>query len=239
MRGSSSGSIFLAGGGDELQSRAVDELFLSALPHKRVAYLPIALDSKKHPYDDCLRWLSGAFEAIGPVSITLWPSLTGKTLADLEPFDALYVGGENTYALRQALREANFDQVIQEFIQRGKTVYGGSAGAIVLGNSITPASVGIEADINTVGLANLSGLQLLGRWSVHCHYHSVDDDELIRLSERGPIMAIPEHAGVHMHAGTFFVIGSSIAVFVTGTKSFHKPGTQISITAGDLRGNQS
>ena len=65
-----------------------------------------------------------------------------KTKLALDDFDLIWVGGGNTFCLRQQMRQSGFEQIIKELLNEDKLVYGGeSAGACVAGNSLK----GLEA----------------------------------------------------------------------------------------------
>ena len=51
----------------------------------------------------------------------------------LQDFDAIWIGGGNTYYLRWILRVSGADVVIEQLVNRGMVYGGGSAGAIVAG----------------------------------------------------------------------------------------------------------
>jgi dipeptidase E len=54
----------------------------------------------------------------------------------LSLFDAIWVGGGNTFYLRWIMRQSGFDQTIKNLLKRGIVYGGGSAGAIVVGPTI-------------------------------------------------------------------------------------------------------
>jgi len=55
---------------------------------------------------------------------------------ELKKFDAIWLGGGNTYYLRWILRESGADQVITKLVTNGLVYGGGSAGAIVAGPTL-------------------------------------------------------------------------------------------------------
>jgi len=50
--------------------------------------------------------------------------------------ETIYIGGGNTFKLLKELKESGFDKELLKFIKEGKPVYGGSAGALILGKNI-------------------------------------------------------------------------------------------------------
>ncbi len=56
---------------------------------------------------------------------------------ELEKYDAVWIPGGNSYLLRYVMRESGFDELIKEFLNDDKIVYGGfSAGVVVLGETM-------------------------------------------------------------------------------------------------------
>lgn len=77
-------------------------------------------------------------------------SLTGLTLSESSPeatrqilgeVDGVYVAGGNTFALLSAMRSTGSDKLIVERVRAGLPYIGSSAGSIVAGPSIEPASL--------------------------------------------------------------------------------------------------
>lgn len=61
---------------------------------------------------------------------------TSITVADLTPYDLIWVRGGNVFNLRRAMRQSGFDSVITELLHNDAIVYGGySAGGCVLAPS--------------------------------------------------------------------------------------------------------
>jgi dipeptidase E len=85
-------------------------------------------------------------------------------------------------------------------------VYGGSAGAIVLGADIGTASL---SDRNEVGMFDLAGLGTVGRYAVWCHF---EDDQLgavlawVRANGR-PVLALTERSGAEIVGSELSSIG--------------------------------
>jgi dipeptidase E len=90
----------------------------------------------------------------------------------LRNFGGIFIGGGNTYMLLKLVRESGFDKKLVKYLDDGGVVFGGSAGAIIMGKSIATCG-----DINNIGLSDLSGLDLLGGASVLCHYTNDDKEK--------------------------------------------------------------
>ncbi len=140
-------------------------------------------------------WITASFEPLGISDITMWTELAGHQESELDLFDGVYIGGGNTYSLLAELRESGFDRYLTSFARQGKAVYGGSAGAAVLGRDIRTVD---PMDHNHVGITDMSGLDLAGGHAVWVHYTSADDSLVHSFVERYklPVLALSERAGL-------------------------------------------
>jgi dipeptidase E len=201
-----SGRIILAGGGDAEDSRPLDELFAFWVgPQGRVLYLPVALRGIRS-FDSCLAWITGTFAPLNITSTTMWTDLTGHRSNELESFDAVYIGGGNTFSLLAELIDSGFDRYLRTYARGGGIVYGGSAGAVVLGKDIGTVS---HMDRNEIGLAEVAGLNLADDHAIYSHYEPQNDrriEEFVR-AYRQPVLAIPERSGVVIDSGRLRAIG--------------------------------
>lgn len=188
--------LILAGGGDARDSQPLDELFAAWVgPRGRMLYLPVALRERGIPYDQCLAWVQSIFRPLGVSGIEMWTDLDKHAAEDLGTFDAVYVGGGNTFSLLARLRHSGFDECLARFARRGGAIYGGSAGAIVLGRDIMTCA---HLDRNDVGLADTRGLNIVAGHAVWCHYRPEDDAPILEYARQQgcPLLAISERAGV-------------------------------------------
>lgn len=200
------GQIILAGGGDAADSLRVDQVFSSLLTREeKVLYLPIALRGIR-PFDQCLAWITSALLPLGIDKIEMWTDLAEHTPDELSRYQAIYIGGGNTYSLLDQINRSGFRQALIDYANTGGIIYGDSAGAAILGKDIRTVS---HIDQNDVGLSDFAGLDLAGGFSVWVHYRP-EDDPLIEadLHETGqPILAISERAGVLVDSSGFRSIG--------------------------------
>ncbi|MBU3935021.1 Type 1 glutamine amidotransferase-like domain-containing protein, partial [Patescibacteria group bacterium] len=79
---------------------------------------------------------------------------------DLKNIDVLFVFGGNTFDYLDRIRKTGLDKEIMSFVKRGGVYLGLSAGSYVACPTIE-ASTWKRADSNTIGLKNLSGLNLV------------------------------------------------------------------------------
>ena len=110
--------------------------------------------------------------------IEMWSSLENRTFAEMAAFDSIYIGGGNTFTLLDILHNTNFIKILRQFIDTGRVVYGGSAGAIIFGKDIRTAGLGKDADKNTTDLQTFDGLDLVEGFSIQCHYEKNQEKEL-------------------------------------------------------------
>lgn len=142
------------------------------------------------------------------IEITTWDSLDDRTLADLSQYDALFVGGGNTWSLMRDIRESKFDQAINKYLQQGGSIYGGSAGAIILGDRIDT-----QNDDNLVGWKDDEGLKLLDGLSIACHYKASEMEHYRAWSikHHAEVICLAEESGIIISGGHFTFINKSHA----------------------------
>jgi dipeptidase E len=214
--------LILAGGGDAPDSKLADEFFVNMIPKgKKMLYIPIAMPPSEHSFDECFDWLKSVFNPLKFIDIVMWTDLSDKGYEDLKPFGAIYIGGGNTFSLLSDLRNTEFIELLKKFIADGRILYGGSAGAIILGKDIGTAALGKYADENLVNLTDTSGLDLVNGYDVHCHYEEKYDKEIFGYIKKhnSKIIAIPEKLGLLVEDGKIKVIGfESVYVFKNGEK---------------------
>lgn len=206
--------LFLAGGGDKVASKAVDDYLVNRVKESglsAVAYIPLAMTSR--PYSDCLTWFKSIFE--GRIeNIQMWDKLTNISIDEMRRFRAVYIGGGNTVTLWRHIQEADFGKLLHEYVRGGGIVYGGSAGAIILGKDLRTAP-----EVRKANPDNYEGLNLLGGYSVVCHYDSLERDmtkELVKVTN-SPIIAIPENSGVIRSGEELLIVGGSPVDIFTKT----------------------
>ncbi len=218
--------IIFSGGGDEHDARPLDETLAGWVGKGRLLYLPVA-QVDLHFIEAGVRWITATFAPLGLENITSWMSLAGKSPRDLAAFDAVYIGGGNTFYLLHQLRANRLAAALADFIRDGHPAYGGSAGALILARTITPCS---HMDENIVGLRDMSGLNLALGWAVWCH-STLADDQRITLHWRRtriPSVAVGERSGVVREGDRLYAAGYEPAYRLTGfEKEPVQPGERI------------
>ena len=191
-----SARLILAGGGGAEDSRLLDEHFAAWVGQDgRMLYLPVALSGSGRSYAAALDWVQSVFNPLGVTQIEMWTELDAYSESELSDFSGVYIGGGNTFHLLKQMRTSGFAQRLARFIQQGGAVYGGSAGAIVLGCDISTCA---HLDQNLVALTDLHGLDVVQGYAVWCHYTPGDDARIAGYVERQavPVLAISERAGI-------------------------------------------
>jgi dipeptidase E len=205
-------TIFLAGGGSAEDSRLLDENFVKtlALP-KPLVYIPNAMRSRS--YESCLEWFRSVMEPLGVTAIEMWddlhPHLPATEIA------GIYIGGGDTTKLLTELRQSGFDNYLREVAENGTPIYGGSAGAIVLGEDIRTA---IEA--RGLSAFQAVGLKLVSGCSIVCHYEPGKELATLDLAQMldQPMIAIPEKAGARISRGVLTNYGTEPLVVIRANR---------------------
>jgi peptidase E len=200
-------AYYLGGGGSEWEERAVWRRFLDAMRGPQLVYVPVALGTDATVLAGATRWFQEAlcrYHSDKAVEVSICRDFA---LLDPNVGDGVFIGGGNTFALRDAIVSARAERVICQFSEAGKPVYGGSAGATVLGLFVD-ISDNQENDNPPV---NPSGLNLLGGMVCTCHYRPAQDAriESYVITRRCTVLAIPEDSGAIVMPGLIEAIGSS------------------------------
>jgi dipeptidase E len=221
--------LILSGGGGPEDSKEIDIFFVGLLPkNPNILYIPIAINTVKHPYVDCFNWVKSVFEPLGINKITMWIDLNGKKSEDLKNFDAIYIGGGNTFKLLNDFRRTGFDKLLLRFIKESGIVYGGSAGAIILSREIDAAE--LRGDTNDVGLKDTSGLDLTNGFQVWCHYTKDQDKQIVKYmkGKNFKIIALSERSGIYVNDSHIKCLGSdNVIVFDKEKKITYTPNSII------------
>lgn len=130
---------------------------------------------------------------------------------ELNQFEAVYIGGGNTYHLLKTFNDSKFSQKLLDYHLQGGIVYGGSAGAIILGKDIGTAE---EENLNLY--PSSKGLNLVNNYSIICHYADELEGKVKEyvLSTKYPVIALPEKSGLIIENNRVQVKGSDpISIF--------------------------
>lgn len=209
------GKIFLSGGGGFKQTYDFDKLFLKNL--KSIIYIPIAW--KNNNFKGCLKWFKGFLKAHkSHVNVTMIVNLKNKI--NLKNYDAVYIGGGNTFKLLKKIKESKFDKQLLNYYKSGGIIYGGSAGAIIWGKDIGAALICKDADVNEVRLKNTKGLNLLKGLDIQCHFENNQLKEHIKFIKKTKrsVIAIPEESALLVENNKYKVVGTKPITLITKNK---------------------
>jgi len=177
--------IFLSGGGNKSNSALLDKEFASNIkPKETLLYIPVAKTYNQH--FKCLEWFKSVFEPIWSGEIRMLGDLNKrKGLSDI---GGIYIGGGDTAKLLDEINKTNFGSYLHEAQAHNIPIYGGSAGAIVLGKSIRTDPEVIHQSTD--------GLNMLSGYSVVCHYEEKNKDKITKLAQEiGPLIVLSEESG--------------------------------------------
>lgn len=219
--------VILGGGGGAEQNVEADKYFVSQLvERKNILYIPIAMPESVYTFPECYSWIKSVFEPMGVDEIDMFIDLKSIDFEIIEKYTSVFIGGGNTFYLLDEIRKSGLEKKLKDFLQKGGIIYGGSAGAIIMGSDIDTAS---HEDPNDVMLKDLTGLDLIGGFSVWCHYHQGHDTliaDYVNKSEK-KVIAIPEASGIAYNLGVFQNIGSESCYIFTVSKD------KIKVTVGE------
>lgn len=216
------GQIYLSGGGNEKQSFPLDKFFFSTLPKDgRFLYIPIALRGNEL-YPTAHLWMKSILELHERNDVQFETVDDLFKLRDLKGFDGIYIGGGNTWSLIQEIKDSSFSYQLLQYFEAGGQVYGGSAGAIILGKRIDT-----HDDENKIGLSDMEGLNLFGNYSVACHFKDDQHDRFKAwaIKNKLPIVCLPEETGLIIENSIARCVGTKpcIVYAADGTKADVNP----------------
>lgn len=196
----------MSGGGNEKQSFPLDKFFFRTIPKNgRFLYIPIALRGHKL-YLTAHLWMKSIVELHErtDVQFETVDNLSKYQIDTLKKFNGIYIGGGNTWSLIKELKNSEFANTLIQYIKAGGHVYGGSAGAIIMGKRIDT-----NDDENKVNLKDVSGFDLLNGFSVACHFRNEQNDQFKAwaVGNNLPIVCLPEGTGLIIEGGTAICAG--------------------------------
>ena len=222
--------IFLSGGGSSRQTEILDKTFAEQLDkNKPLLYIPIAINTDKHPYPSCLKWLKKSFTPLGINKYILWDEKTiyNYKKHKVSDFAGIYIGGGNTPYLLKTLKENGFWNFLKIAVNE-IPIYGGSAGAIIFGKTIVTS---LLEDENIVDLNDLTAMNLVNEYDISCHYIKSKEKIIKELnSSLSKVIALPEETGLLINNSEILVMGSKSAfLFKDGKMQELKVGLKLHI----------
>ncbi|GAA2387645.1 hypothetical protein GCM10010420_08400 [Streptomyces glaucosporus] len=198
----------MAGGGGAEDSRLLDEAFATEIDAGPLWYWPVAMDPAERDYAGCLDWLNGVFAPLGVTGIEVWDGTDGdgNPPSRFAGFRGVYIGGGNTYRLLSAVRRHGLEEPLRRFVADGGAVYGGSAGAALLGADIDTVS---HLDEDPYGTDDTGGLDVACGHGVFVHHEQRETPRVQDWARRNgrPVVALHERSGVIVEEGRATVVG--------------------------------
>jgi dipeptidase E len=200
------GQIFISGGGDIPETKELDRKYFSLLKNNsKILYIPVAMGVDLIGYEGCYDWFSsliGTYCNDKDVDFTML--LEDDEIPEFSGFDAIYIGGGNTFALLNYVKKRGLNEKFIEYIDNGGIIYGGSAGAIIFGKDIRT----VEEE-NNEDYQYHSGMNLFNDYSIICHYEENLDSKIFETLNKikTPILALPENAGLILKNNEIEIIG--------------------------------
>ena len=215
--------LFIAGGGDKCDSMAIDKHFSLALDkEKSLIYIPNAMRGRS--YQECLKWFESVFHPLGVKKIIMHTDLE-KTALDPSLIGGIYIGGGDTVKLWHEVAKSHLDGQLRTLFYSGIPIYGGSAGAIILGQTIltAPEAKGLSEEESR-------GLDLIEGFSIYCHYDRKKSLQGIHKNVETRAIAIPEKSGIHLIDKILTVVGiESVHAFIDNEPLCLEPGDKLDI----------
>ncbi len=200
--------LFLSGGSK--RAFELDKEFIKHLDKtKPLLYIPIAMDESRHPYPECLNWMTNYFSSLKFDNFKMVTNLS--KIKDLEKYSGVYVGGGNTPKLLHEMKQSGFWQLLKVAIDKDMPVAGGSAGAIIHAKTIIPS---LSDDENNVGLTDFSAYNNLNGYDMWCHYGPSMDGEVKEYLQKynlKKIIALPEYCGIYVKGNKMQILGEHSA----------------------------
>ena len=209
------GKLFLSGGGNEKQTIEIDNIFFNNI--NKVLYVPLAWPNDD--FQSCLKWFTNMTSIHKKVQITMLTDANQEI--NLSKFDAIYIGGGNTFKLLKRLKESRLDKKLIKYLKNGGTIYGGSAGAIIWGKTIDTAMLCKDKDKNEVGIKDTNGFNLIKNYDIQCHFEDdqiKEHQEYIKKTGRN-IIAIPEESAILVENNKYTAIGTKPITLITSEKA--------------------
>ncbi len=142
---------------------------------------------------------------LGVTRIEMWSQADASR--SLSTYGGLYIGGGDTYRLFTSLRTSGLDRALAEAVEGGLPVFGGSAGAIILGADI---ATWVPDGAERLSVEAARGLDLLDGYSVWAEYDEARDEAATQawlVSGRSPLIGLACAAGVIVKGGSMHACG--------------------------------
>lgn len=220
MSNNKRGKLYLSGGGEINQTFELDDRFLRDLSIRKICYIPLAGTPGVFGYESYFDWFIKMLAAHQDefFEVDMVTASDQLNELDLHSYGAVYIGGGNSYRLLNLFKSTDFALKILEYFNHGGMIYGGSAGAIVLGKSLEIVK---QEDLFNAQYGD-AGLGLLGDYSILCHFSEKNESVAGSFMEQGNrLISLTESSGI-IFDGTkkqFTCVGTSpVVIYDKGRK---------------------
>lgn len=190
------GAIFIGGGGGKEKATEIDAAYrnnvLASDRSPKCLYIPHAMEREKHP--EALSWFVETYDFFDDVKLFSGPE-------DLEgDYNSIYMGGGYCHRLRDVLWSFGvYSEYFKSFVASGGSLYGGSAGGVVLGRSLL-SSREVMLRPETFLPLDQQGMDVCSGLSFRPHFTGSQEEALLVESlardENMAVIALGEEAGV-------------------------------------------
>lgn len=218
--------LILSGGGKPEETRELDRFFINLVRNGNILFIPIAKTTRAPK--ECYDWVSNIFKNLNfKGKMKLLSNLEDMNYNKIKKFDAIYLGGGNTFHLLKKIKSTNFDNILKRYLRGGGVIYGISAGAMIFCKDIEYAEE--IGDINNDNLADTSALNILKDTYIWPHYNLIQDDRIYKIVDRDKvnILSIPEGAGVYIVNEEVNVQTGEVFLFSKDKKYLFRKGEKI------------
>lgn len=213
--------LLLNGGGGSVELKPAMKILDEIMDHsKPILYVPLAMDESDHPYDGCYDWFQNVIVGMDICGVDMVRTFEEFAKFDFNNYSSIFIGGGNTYKLLKGIKENGIFEKIQNYLNNGGIISGGSAGAVIFGKDINIIST---MDKNDVNLIDTKGFDCLNGISIFPHYTNTKskltaEENEIRTAgftkaimefsnEIGDVLAVPEEDTIYINDDSIELIG--------------------------------
>lgn len=214
--------LLLNGGGGSKELKPAMEILNEIMDHRKpILYVPLAMDESDHPYDGCYEWFKNVITDMDVCGVDMARTFEEFASFNFDNYSSIFIGGGNTYKLLKGIKENGIFEKIQNYLNNGGIISGGSAGAVIFGKDINIIST---MDKNDVNLIDTKGFDCLNGISIFPHYTNTksrltEEENRLRTEgftnaintfsrEIGDVIAIPEEDTIYVNDDLIEIIGS-------------------------------
>lgn len=204
--------LLLSGGGKPEKTIKLDQFFVDLFRNKKVLFIPIAKTTRTPK--ECYDWVEGILKKYGfSGEMLLLSNLNNVKYEWIREYDAIYIGGGNTFHLLKKIKSSGFDKLLKKYVKEKGFIYGISAGAMIFCKEIDYAKE--IGDINEDMVEDTSALNFFKDTYIWPHYDSTQDNKISELikKENIQIIALPEGSGLYINNKKIYVKSGTAYLF--------------------------